>query len=239
MEKAIIINRKDDLRHCNSRFKRVYLGNEFCSRLLPCRKEAEDIMKEVVSKKIEVTLLTPQVGEEEIGKVKELAGIFHEKGRLKEIVVNDYGVFNYIKMEYPDCAIIFGRIISKALFSYPGDFLRAGVKGFETDDFFVASKAVKNLAGKHPGLSYYYPYTLVYNSLYCPMANIKNNRSKNAGITECSKECQEIGELLIKRGGNKKDTILKGNSQFFKNNNFKKIKNGLIGRMVFQPRIPL
>jgi len=235
MEKAIIINRIEDFKYWNRKYSRIYLGNEFCPRLLPRGKELDDIIKIIKKEKLKLTLLTGQVDSQGLRLMKKMF-LYLTKGRiLDEIAINDYGMFGYTLRKFPAIKIILGRMLSRSIIldenSY---FYKTGLRRVEYDNLSEIQKI------KSGNISYYYPYSFFYNSRYCPVADLGHNKLKNHGIIECFKECLRIGELKVNSSILAQPTILKGNAQFIKNKtDFRSLINFKINRLIFQPHVPV
>ncbi len=234
MEHAIIINNIEDFKYFDKKYSKIYFGNEFCSKLLPKEKEVEEVIDIIKKKKLNITLLTPQLNSEGVKRVKKIIKQLYKEKLLSEIVVNDYGLLYYIKENFLDCEIILGRTLSCGVFLYKKSFLnKIGIKRIEIDNL------KKNKKYNSSKISYYYPFSFVSVSMYCPVADIYNNKSKNHGIIDCSKECSGLSPLEIDSKFFSKKVFLKGNTQFIKNKNINSrelIKNG-VDRLVFQPNI--
>ncbi|MFH1551652.1 MAG: hypothetical protein ABIC36_02125 [bacterium] len=242
MEKAIIINRLDDLKYLKKEYQRIYFGNEFCARLLPSKKDIDFLIKIIKKDKLSLSLLTSEVGSSGLKKTTDIIDYLAKKKILDEVIINDYGIFNYLRKKYPFCQIVFGRILSRSAILGAIGFLRKNsIRRIEFDNsIWSDTKLFKRRFLLK--FSYYYPYFVFFNTRYCPVAGIKENKSKNHGIIDCSKECLKIGELEVLNlvfNKNKK-AVLMGNTQFIKNKiNLKKINKLNIDRLVFQPKIPI
>lgn len=240
MEKAIIINRLSDLKYWRREYSRVYFGNEFCGRLLPNKRELDNLTKFVLKENVNLTLLTPQTDSQTLKLIKKVAEYLFQKGLLKETVVNDYGVLAYIKRKFLGCEIVLGRMLSSFNRLSRGRFLeRMGVRRLDFDSLGLLGKC-QRAEGQKGLISYYYPYTVIFNGRYCPVASLDRNKLANPGIIKCSKECLEIGELKVTNPMLIKSLVLKGNALFLKNKPDRtKIDELRVDRLVFQPRIPL
>jgi len=237
MERAIIINRIKDFKYWDKKYSRIYLGNEFCSRLLPNKKELEDIIKIVKKEKIKITLLTGQIDSQGLKIIKKIIKYLDKKQILEEVVINDYGIFNYLKKTFPCCQIILGRMLSRFIFLNKDSFLnKMGIKRLEFDSL----NEVKVRRQQSYNISYYYPYFSFFASRYCPVADIFNNKLENHGIIKCSKECLKIGELRVNNSIFKKSAILKGNALFMENKiDLKILDRKGIDRLIFQSHVPV
>ncbi len=236
MEKAIIINQSKHFKYWSKEYSRVYFGNEFCAQLLPSEEDTATIAEIIKKEKLRFTLLTPPAGSQELKAIKKLFGYFIKKQQMMdEVVVNDYGVFNFLKRRFRH-RIILGRILSRFAFLQPNSFLyRQGVRRLEFDDLDEIKKPVAGI-----GVSFYYPYMLTFATRYCPAAGIGINKLKNYGIKNCSRECLKIGALTVDNHIFIKRQILIGNAMFMENNpDLAALQKTLVGknidRLIFQP----
>ncbi|MBU1137217.1 hypothetical protein KKD72_02530 [Patescibacteria group bacterium] len=236
MEQAIVINRIEDLKHWSKKYTRIYFGNEFCPRLLPDRKEIDAVVKFIKEKKLKLTFLTSWVDSESLNSMKKTVKYIMGKEILDEVVVNDYGMINYLNRRYPLCKIVLGRAIALFVSSLSTDnfFYKMGIRRIEYNDLEIIRSLSRKIADSK--ISYYYPYSIVSASRYCPVADIFRNKSRNHGITRCLRECLTIGELKVRSSIFLKPSILKGNVQFVKNRvSLKALDKTYIDRLVFQP----
>lgn len=227
MEQVILLNRLEDLKYLKDKYKRVYFGNEFCARLLPDTNELKEIIKTVEEKGLKFTFITPQVGSKDLKIVKSLLRFLNKNFFLKEVVVNDYGVLNYINKNFPESKIILGRMLSFFSNGRNGSYLnKLGIGDFEFDNIgHIYNREFKSI-------SFYYPYALLSNTRYCPVTN--------NGMVGCSKECLGAGELMVKGLDAKNKITLFGNTLFYRNKIKKDLlKDKRIIRLIFIPKAPL
>ncbi len=235
MEHAIIINRIEDFKYLTRKFSRIYFGNEFCPKLLPNKRELDDILKKVKKTNLNFTFLTSQIDGQSLKRIKDIVNQLDKEQLLEEVVVNDYGLLYYIRKNFPDCQIVLGRMLSRYLILYRESFFkRIGIERLEIDNLRETKK------GRADKVSYYYPYSFFSVTRYCPIASIDKNKSENHGIINCSKECLRIGQLSVDSNILIKTAILKGNAQFIRNRaDFKVLAKRGIDRLIFQPHIPI
>lgn len=90
----------------------IYFGSEFCEKKLFCLKD----LKTIVSKSNEqkITLVFPYLTQEYLDKVKKmLAFINLHTDVFCEIVFNDWGLFYFIRKNYPQMKLALGRLLNK------------------------------------------------------------------------------------------------------------------------------
>ena len=136
MEKAIIINRIKDFKHWDKKYSRIYLGNEFCSRLLPEKEEIDYILKIIKKEKLGLTLLTGQVDSQGLKIIRKIVKYLAKEQILEEVVINDYGILNYLRRGFPYCQVILGRMLSRFVILRRDSFLnKMGIRRLEFDNF--------------------------------------------------------------------------------------------------------
>ncbi|MFN3477211.1 MAG: hypothetical protein ACK4Z6_06630, partial [Candidatus Methylomirabilales bacterium] len=78
-------------------FSRVYFGNEFCQHLIPTLAHLRAVYLAAVEKGFTFTLLTPYITDDGLEKLKPLLSFLSTREDLIEVVVNDWGVFNFLR----------------------------------------------------------------------------------------------------------------------------------------------
>ncbi|HAK55488.1 MAG: hypothetical protein QF463_10920 [Vicinamibacterales bacterium] len=106
---------------------RVYLGNEFCERLIPSAQLLERAHTAAAERGLALTLLTPYVTDDGIDRLRPLlsrleglAGLapfapVAGRGDGAEVVVNDWGVLRLLRREFPTLTPVLGRLLHKTL----------------------------------------------------------------------------------------------------------------------------
>lgn len=243
MEEALFINKSEDIKYWNSRYSRVYFGAEFCQRLIPASKELKDVWKFSQDKKIKFTLITPFVTDEGLDKLRVLFKFLTEHTQDIEIVVNDWGVINFLCRDFPNFSLCLGRLLNKQkrgprilnvtsklpeksleYFKLPlGESIlstslkeKLNIKRIELDNLLQGIKR-QNL---NIPASLYYPFLYVTTTRYCLVAlAFWEEGFKRRTSFKCDRECQRYGFIL----SNKQMPVkiyLKGNTQFVKNSNY-------------------
>jgi hypothetical protein len=235
MQNIILINRIEDLRLAQKGYSRLYYGNEFCPRLMPLGHKLRQLAKFIKQTKIKLTLLSSYAGSQNIARIKNAVKFLVKKNVLDEVVVNDYGVFYFIKEEFPELTVVCGRSLTRKVLVESGSFFYAqGVRRVEFDHY-------QNMRVLPPDVSasYYYPYSVVGATRYCVFANINSSDTFNPGIRRCSKQCLRFGCYKVANPELEEIVILKGNSMFLYNDGWNKYNMDNIDRMVFQPKVPI
>jgi len=123
--------------------------------------------------------------------------------KIDEIVVNDLNFIDYILDKMPNKKIVLGTVFPGKL--YKGSELhKLGIERIE-----VMSR--RNTSPDSLSVSFHLPYLSLSISRYCPVANIFNNHSPNAGIVECDRECLVLGQQKVKSKMYSEEMLLDGN----------------------------
>jgi len=251
MEKALFITKYEDLKYFNDDYSRLYFGNEFCENLLP----NVFLLKKIISKTKNFTLVTPYMTDKGIEKTKKLLKLL--KNKDFEVVFNDYGILESINEN--NLTPILGRILTRQkrgprimnmLNKLPKNairyFRKTHVELEHFQDFLLKNNikriefdnVLQGIDMKFSKLktSLYVPYVYVSTTRLCLANNSESiSKRKEISITQCNRECAkytfELNHKTI-------PTIiyLKGNTQFYEN---KKIPKKGFDRLIIQPRIPI
>ena len=96
----------------NPEISRLYLGNEFCDRLIPNGIQFQWCINEIQQAGIHLSLVTPSVADK---AMKKLAPAFETLKTGSEVIVNDWGVLRVINKHYPDLVPVAGRQLCKMI----------------------------------------------------------------------------------------------------------------------------
>ncbi len=104
----------------NKSVSRIYIGHEFCERLIPDFRRIELLFEKAKQENLEVTFVTPNLYQRDIEKLKKTLN-FIEKILIKnemdcEIVFNNWGTYELIKNN-----MFFKLVIGKQLLKYKRD----------------------------------------------------------------------------------------------------------------------
>ena len=259
MEKALFINEFSKLKNLES-YDRIYFGSEFCERLIPSREELVKVLNLVEANKLSFTLMTPFITDFGMDLLAPLLKELSRRPKNVEIVINDWGVLNYIKKNHNLSNLVLGRLLNKQkrgprIMNFLEDLSKADLERFREcavdvqifKDFLIKNKfkrveldnllqGIKTNLNKSPlSGSLYHPYVYVSTTRYC-LANFSDEVSKlkYPGILPCKKQCKLIS-FSLKNKAMLVQIIIKGNTQYFMN---KKIPQNLsekgIDRIVYQ-----
>jgi len=259
MEKALFINEVSQLKNLES-YDRIYFGSEFCERLIPSREELVKVLDLVDANKLSFTLMTPFITDYGLDRLISLLDELSKKSKDAEIVINDWGLLNYIKKKHNFSNLVLGRLLNKQkrgprIMNFINDLSVGDLERFREcavdvqifKDFLIKNKFSRieldnllqgiktNLSKGTLRGSIYYPYAYISTTRYC-LSNFSNEASKlnYPGILPCKKQCKEVSFSLKNKAMPVQIKII-GNTQYFIN---KKIPEDLeekgINRIVYQ-----
>ncbi|WP_207062999.1 hypothetical protein [Motiliproteus sp. SC1-56] len=96
----------------NLRVTRVYLGNEFCERLLPTPAALRSAYAALRALDAGITLVTPLLTDSGLKRLRPLLSILEEGC---EVVVNDWGGLRLLRTAYPGLRPVLGRQLYKMI----------------------------------------------------------------------------------------------------------------------------
>jgi collagenase-like PrtC family protease len=110
VEHAFYISDPADLKYFhNSRFDRIYFGNEFCEFLLPSVEQLANVLEFAARSGVEFTLMTPPCAENCLEKCERLIETLPANA---EVVFNDWGLPQAIRDAGK--TPVHGRLLCKA-----------------------------------------------------------------------------------------------------------------------------
>lgn len=113
MEKAIHITNLKNLRYFReNQYQRIYWGVEFCQNLIPTLSDTQEVLRFARKNSLGFTFVTPFAAEAGLGKLKQLFHWFRKKKESPEVVVNDWGILEYLHSEFEDYfKLTLGRLL--------------------------------------------------------------------------------------------------------------------------------
>lgn len=94
------------------KYTHVYLGSEFCEKKLFTLKDLKSIIAKKNKQKI--SLVFPYLTQSYLSKVKKMLEFINLNNNIFcEIVFNDWGLFYYIRNNYPNIKLVLGRLLTK------------------------------------------------------------------------------------------------------------------------------
>ncbi|MFH1414964.1 MAG: hypothetical protein ABIH89_02625 [Elusimicrobiota bacterium] len=220
---------------------RIYIGDEFCERLLPTGSEIDKLLSLCKEKSMGITLVTPYLTDAGIEKRLDLLQRLQKTTDNPEIVVNDWGFMEKLAETGNSSRLVLGRLlISQYLSPYHIRFLREKrlhknrvrrnycffpdrfmnllkVKRvdrieFNSLDHYLACQPQLEENGIKAHI--YHPFEYMTVSRYCGYA-VKGPDVHSMITESCRREC--FSYIAVKKSryfGNK--IIIKGNAHFKK-----------------------
>jgi hypothetical protein len=197
IEKAVFVNGNADLR----RYSCFYIGSEFCENRIPDFEYVKKLHGKYV------VLLTPIVTDSSVNKIMKL--IEKSDGIIKEVVVNDIGLFRYLKGKVK---MNIGRILFVNMnYSLGGGVVKKilmdNINAIEADPFIIKKYMFKTDKKFHIHL----PFSYLAHSKNCSF-------KKKYGCRYCNDGCIKIKSYI----GNY--VYMCFNGYFFRNEKFE-VKN--------------
>jgi hypothetical protein len=113
IEHALYVKCAEDLKYYNTKYSRIYFGNEFCERLIPSGKELGNVLDFVTNNRLGFTLLTPYVTNDGLEKLATLLALLASKAEPCEVVFNDWGLLDIINRGSTYLQPVMGRLLNK------------------------------------------------------------------------------------------------------------------------------
>ena len=240
MEHAIFISNLKNLRFVDkSRFNRLYFGNEFCEYLIPKIEQIKKILDYCEKEDIELSFVTAAfLKDSDIIEIEKILNILPKN---TEVIFNDYGLLEFIKKR--NLIPIQGRVLTiitrdprkvssksekeymmlnSLTENYQKKMIELGVNRFELDN---VKQGYKLKALDNVKTSIYYPYVFYNITRNCVFYD-KKNKTHN-----CEKD-----PISANLDGYK--MYIKGNVQYYINNNKPETKNWNTDRLVYMPTFP-
>lgn len=240
------------------RVNRIYVGSEYCWRLLPSKADISFYLYTLLKHHIEITFVTPVVFMKEYGFIRDILSYINNLARNRnkkiEVVVNDWGMLWLISKTFNFIEPVLGRLMSKIkrdprfLLSQDKNFskviktLRQSSMTVKNYRKFLLSLGVRRAEFDWPeqGLEMNFSRLGIKASLYFPHIFITSGRRCLSSLISkplwqkciiepgCSKECRRQGFYMSCA-----DT---SNYLFRDDNNFIQVKRPdavVVGKAVF------
>jgi len=246
-EVALYVSQVEELKNINlGPFHRIYFGAEFCEKNLPTPEGWSAAAAAASSAGLKATLITPYMTELGLSLLKELLLHVAVGDPETEVVVNDWGAFNFIRRELPTLRPVIGRVLirqkkdprivhvdEEGMRSY---FSRALLDNRNFTEFLVREGATRaeldnpphgldiGVSENMPQISLYYPYVFLTTSRQCAPGRCEN----------CRNSKYVMRNSLIDR-----DIVYMGRSQFYVNTDLSALCGGKISRLVYQYTLPI
>lgn len=210
----------------------LYFGSEFCEHLFPDREALGRAIE--VSGKLGLTLVlaTPVANDALVAKIGAAAAALPETA---EILVNDWGVANFLRTAYPRVCLVAGRQLAKMIKDprvpsaawmkpYPSSYgtpghrrllERLGIRRIELDVPPFATPDLFSVAGID--LSVCLPYAYVAKGRICKIGSLRRQLpEKFAPGRPCHRECLGIVEVGVNASPAGLVSSARGNSIFYR-----------------------
>jgi hypothetical protein len=115
VEKAVHITNLKNLKYFQKdKYHRLYWGTEFCQNLIPSLTDTEKILRFVEKNNLKFSFITPFVTEQGLRKLKEIFSWLKKEGVDCEIVINDWGVLEYLQNGFSKYfELVLGRLLAR------------------------------------------------------------------------------------------------------------------------------
>jgi hypothetical protein len=203
------------------RGNRIYIGSEFCERLLPAKDEFIRALELAGKLDVKVTLLTPPFSEKGIKLFEEFIRETAKSGEFDfEVVFNDWGVIGILE-NFPRFGRIMGRLIPSHYTGAAGfppafmEFLKEKrIRAVELNPTRQFLSARNQLAGGNIRAHVYYPFMYLTTTRFCTSVMISGRQSRDA-IGFCAKECINVWGT-VKHDRMKDRILVRGTAWFSK-----------------------
>lgn len=262
MEQTIFISKVENLRYVDSKYSRLYFGNEFCQRLTPSLEDFKVVKDFILKHKLDFTLVTPYVTNKGIADLRPILEYVIRDFSEAEIVINDWGVLKILKEEFSYSNFALGRLLTKQkrgprILNLKDRVPKTMIQHFKESNIdvpilseFLVDNGIKRVEldnllqgiARESSLlkaSLYFPFAYITSSRFCLIASSEKGLRSFRSISNCNKECQKY-TFRLRHKAMPVDLFLKGNTQFFKNKFLPENLEQLnIDRLVYEPEIPI
>jgi len=241
---------------------RIYLGNEFCERLMPGPKDLEYVQSGPVQRGINLTLVTPMLTD---AGFRRLDNLLPYLSAGTEVVINDWGALHRLRADYPSLVPVLGRMLNKMIKDprlpsaqwtrlqphssqsahFQAFLERFGISQIDMDVPPFAGSGQFQTAPLRLGVHLPYGYTV--KGRMCRIGSLgQKDQEKFVAGHACHKECLAYWAKAKRSGqksGQKPETELysfqRGNSQFYRHSEemaaamWQAVDNGWINRLIF------
>jgi collagenase-like PrtC family protease len=112
--RAVLIYKKSQIQEVvKESFTSIYFGSETCDFLIPTHSDIDALVDVHRKFNVECVFVTPYVTEHNFYQVERMLKYLEAVLPDSEIVVNDWGVINFIQEYYPRFRLILGRILNR------------------------------------------------------------------------------------------------------------------------------
>jgi len=259
MQRAVYISKIETLSELSGSYDRLYFGTEFCEHLLPTVKALKRAQKEALDRDWQFTLVTPYVTDAGLARLEKLLPLLSEGD---EVVVNDWGVLDWLAADFPQLTALLGRLLTKqkrgprimnvvdivppAMLSH---FRRSNVDTPHLHNWLIKKMNVARFELDYPlqGIerradvpaSLYTPWMYVSTTRLCLTNHCENRTQSLRAIFTCDHACQRHA-FTLKHPNMPATLHLAGNTIFVRRDDLPANMEELgIDRLVIMPEIPI
>ncbi|MDP8225317.1 MAG: hypothetical protein P9L99_18290 [Candidatus Lernaella stagnicola] len=259
MERALYVTRLNEINAETEHYDRLYFGAEFCQFRIPSPALLRQAREAAAQHGWSFSLMTPYVTDEGLAA---LADLLPELRDGDEVIVNDWGVLDWVATEHERLTVVLGRLLTKqkrgprilnVLDVTPPDMLshyrRSNVDVPHLRDFLTGQMRVERFELDNPlqGMerrpavpaSLYTPWMYVSTTRLCLVNHCENRTQSLRAIFQTDFACQKH-QFTLEHDNMPATLHLVGNTIFVENDGVPENLEQLgIDRLVFQPRPPM
>ncbi len=198
-------------------FSRVYIGNQYCHNLFPCKEQLIKLMDKAIIEGLEITVAFTYIRENMIDKTREqVQSIYNwcvKNDKIVEIIVNDWGMLDILLDKKDRLVPVLGVLLNKRK-KDPRTARKIGIENYtsflEENNLnaphfcqFLRSRGINRIEYESHGIpnkyaqakaSLVFPYYQTNTSQYCPLYAqcVHLNRNFQEFITDCPKYCRNF-----------------------------------------------
>jgi len=239
-ESALLLNNNALQQEISPEVGRLYIGDEFCERLIPSNSAIEGIRNHNNISSRFLTLVTPSLTNDGMQRLSQLLDLIVKTNiNLKEVVINDWGVLKLLRNYEARFKIILGRILVSRYLSifhsqdlmrnyarnrkkinffclFPESFLdflkKENISGLEFNSYQHLSVTYKQISEYGFRAHIYYPFQYLTNSRYCNCINGFTSYFRSA-IAGCNYDCKNSRAIMTNNDFPRR-IFIKGNTYF-------------------------
>ena len=237
-------------------YQRIYFGIDYYPHLMPTVPEIISAYRQCQRRGLQFTLVTPICFEIVRSRIENIIGNFADQVSDAEVVVNDWGMFEYLTSNFKHLEPVIGRLITRTKrfaqvlklndeekrhfatlpLAHPhiSKWLKAkGVKRLEFDGEHKLDFAQLNET-KFKG-SVYLPYNIISITRYCSVAFDQQAGWQN--YRDCAKACRD-NVIFLANPEFSKPLIIKGCARLTSNESMLGIDFGeQVDRLISWPEV--